>query len=385
MLGIDAARGMAMFFSCLAHFGWWIEFAHPGATNMLSRIGMIATPTFLLLSGTVTGWLCRKAAEHAEDIRGKLLNRGLFLLTLGHVLIALAESHRSGFVRALSGATIIDDIGVCMVCCVMWFSAIGRPDFRRSLVRYGIAGYLLCWLVILAWHPNVGGWLVLRQILLGSDPLGASMPSYTSPLLPYMCLFAIGLGASDYVVRAARTNSSPSSRTSLLILGCALMAGATILRGLLWLLEQGSGADALPLISWTLTISGKLPPTPAYVLFYGGTGLTISAVFFSMASSHGRAVRALAETVAAMGRASLFIFILQYFIFWTLPDLLGISPGNANLAIIFAAGLALNWLAAWCWNHAGGNRLLTLGIRLSKSPQGDGTVARGRSAREMMS
>jgi uncharacterized membrane protein len=364
MLGIDAARGMAMLFSCLAHFGWWIEHTHPWATGTLSSIGMVATPTFLLLSGTVTGWLCRKAAEDPQDTaQWKLLNRGLFLLTLGHVLVSLAEAHRDGLVRALSGASIIDDIGLCMVCCALWFPALKGTEFRRRLVTYGIAGYLLCWFVILAWHSPVGGWLMLQQALLGPDVLGVRMHSYSSPLLPYMCLFAIGLGSSDYLVAAAQTDS-PRRRRSLFTLGGALVASALLLRGARWLVEREYHDNGLsPLLSSTLSISGKLPPAPAYVLFYCGIGLTISSVMFALAASRMGIARRIAELVATLGRASLFVFILQYFIFWTLPDLLGITPSNTHLALIFIAGLSVNWLAAWCWNRMRGNRFLTLGIK----------------------
>jgi predicted acyltransferase len=141
------------------------------------------------------------------------------------------------------------------------------------------------------------------------------------------------------------------------------MAGALLLRGLRWLLErESSGAGYLPLISATLTIGGKLPPTPAYVLFYCGAGLIGSCAMFALAASPLRAARRVACLAAVLGRASLLVFILQYFIFWTLPDLLGISPRSSHLALIFIGGICANWLAAWYWNRLGGNRILTLGL-----------------------
>jgi uncharacterized membrane protein len=367
MLGIDAARGVAMLFSCLAHYGWWIEPTHPGATHALTSVGMIATPTFLVLSATVTGWLCQAPTNDSQRTQLKLLNRGLFLLTLGHLLVSLAEAHRDGLVQALSGATIIDDIGLCMLCCALWFPTLRRAEARRPLVIYGIAGYALSWLLILIWHPPVGGWLMLHQALLGPDPLGVHIRFYSSPLLPYMCLFAVGLGSSNYIIDAAQEDRPNSRRVRLIALGCALMSCALLLRVLRWLAERYfSASEFLPLLSSTLTIGGKLPPSPAYVLFYCGAGLAISGLLFILASSRFTVARSVAELTAVVGRASLFVFILQYFVFWTAPDLLGIAPQSRHLLLIFFGGLAANWLAAWWWDRMGANRFLTLGLRPSR-------------------
>src|SRR5687767_2506611 len=57
--GIDAARGAAMAFVCLSHFG--LEYFRPfgGATAQVTmyRIGMVASPTFMLISGMMLGLL----------------------------------------------------------------------------------------------------------------------------------------------------------------------------------------------------------------------------------------------------------------------------------------------------------------------------------------
>jgi fucose 4-O-acetylase-like acetyltransferase len=162
------------------------------------------------------------------------------------------------------------------------------------------------------------------------------------------------------------------------------MAGALLLRVLRWMVEREfQGAGFLPLISSTLTIGGKLPPAPAYVLFYCGAGLAISAVLFAIASSRSGMV--VAAPAAVLGRASLFVFIFQYFIFWTLPDLLGISPDSANLVAVFVLGVVVNWVAAWCWDRAGGNRLLTLGIKQPKRKPPTEGIPPDANGREMLS
>lgn len=363
--GVDAARGMAMFFSCLAHFGAWIELTHPMVSGVLTDVGKIATPTFLLLSGAMTGWLCAESDRTSLHTRYKLLNRALFLLTFGHVLISLAVAHRAnGLLHTIGNATIIDDIGASMLVGVLIFPHLQERHFRQRLMRYGAVGFLLCWIAVLSWHPTGDAILAVRQALLGSDPLGAHVHSYSSPSLQYACLFSIGIGASDYLVAAARGEVREHYVRRILLIGVTMFSLALVLRGLRWLMDHHSiwvtGRAAVEL---TLTVTAKLPPSPAYVLFFGGMGIILCCLLFRIAQSRRAWCQRLASLLAVVGRASLFVFVLQYFIYWTLPDLVGVAPTNRFLPLIFLTGLALNWFAAWGWNRLGGNRLLTVGIR----------------------
>jgi len=372
MDGIDAARGAAMFFSCLAHFGWWIESPHPRAASTLGDIGMVATPTFLILSGVMTGWLCATSAVNLAGTRYKLLNRGLFLLTFGHLFIALAEAHRNGgLLRTITDSTIVDEIGLFMLICAGVFPTIAVARHRRSLLAFGIAGFAACWAVVLSWHPAPGGWLALRQVLLGPDPLGARTHFYTAPTLQYACLFAIGIGASDAMVRVAQGVRPRTVWRTPLAAGMAMIGAALLLRTARWALDRSSGLHGAAAFDLTSTIAGKLPPTPAYVLFYAGTGLAVAGVLFRLALAQDGPGHRLVEALAVVGRASLFVFVLQYFVYWTLPDLIGLRPTRTPLVTIFLAGLALNWLGALWWNRIHGNRFLTLGIGRSR-PTGGG-------------
>src|SRR5689334_14526438 len=93
IVAVDAARGAVMLFSCLAHFAWWIHGQYPAQSGLLAAIGMVATPSFLLISGAMVGMLCARNAGRGADLRSQFFNRGLFLLTIGHLSIALAEAH----------------------------------------------------------------------------------------------------------------------------------------------------------------------------------------------------------------------------------------------------------------------------------------------------
>src|SRR5262245_34574975 len=78
VMPLDAARGMAMFFSVLAHFSHWIGVRYADTGRVLAEVGMIATPTFLLLSGLMAGFVSAPGGTDLHRVRTALVNRGLF-------------------------------------------------------------------------------------------------------------------------------------------------------------------------------------------------------------------------------------------------------------------------------------------------------------------
>src|SRR6476469_629014 len=85
---IDATRGAAMFLVFVAHFADTF-FIRPGDfTAVLMRsIGLISSPTFALVNGLLIGFLYRTRPADFAAFRIKLLDRGLFLLTVGHCVM----------------------------------------------------------------------------------------------------------------------------------------------------------------------------------------------------------------------------------------------------------------------------------------------------------
>ena len=63
---------------------------------LVAKLSMIAFPAFMIMSGVMLGYLHRSNANQFQRIQTKLIDRGLFLLTIGHILIALAHSGVAG-------------------------------------------------------------------------------------------------------------------------------------------------------------------------------------------------------------------------------------------------------------------------------------------------
>ena len=365
ILGIDAARGMAMLFSCLAHFSWWLYPAYPQSSTLLSSVGMIATPTFLILSGAMTGMLCSSSTYTPLQLKYRLLNRGIFLLTFGHLLVAVAESHRDGgFVNTIAGNSIVDEIGLSMVIAALCSRFLISSNNRRYISGLAVVLFLILWWLELSLHPTSQAGRILRQALIGPDLLYPNLPSYTAPTLQYVVIFSIGLVGGGWLNNIQQDTKSYSAAVSATFLGSCLLIGFALL---LFASKHVVQAFAplwtnLIFLDRTFQISCKTPPSPAYLLFYSGCGLLITTALMAAALRPSKALHRLVNWLSVLGKASLFTFVLQYFLYWTLPDVLGIRPGKFAPAIFFS-NVALLWYAARWWGSIRGNRFITVGLR----------------------
>src|ERR1043165_2078322 len=90
---LDAARGTAMLLVCLSHFAavYVRKLSLAGSTHLPVlpwpiALGMIASPTFVAVSGTILGLLFVVRKKSFDEQRLKLVDRSLFVLTVAHVL-----------------------------------------------------------------------------------------------------------------------------------------------------------------------------------------------------------------------------------------------------------------------------------------------------------
>ena len=100
---IDLARGTAMFFVCLAHFSGAYLWPHgmKGA-ELLDIVSMVASPSFVLISGMTFGFLATLHPDDVRHLRIRLLDRGVFLLVVGHLILATSQLRRTSMAAAYS-------------------------------------------------------------------------------------------------------------------------------------------------------------------------------------------------------------------------------------------------------------------------------------------
>ena len=367
-----------MLFVFVSHFAYGFFGAElGGAHETLTAIGMVASPAFVIVSGLMLGFVYRSSRSRFMDLRSTFIDRGLFLLTIGHLLILGAHLPLG---RGLMWGFITDTIGASMIAGVLLIDKIAPA--ARLVVSAGL--YAGSWLMALFWQPEGIVLQALRDSLTGTA--FQSMFVYNFPVLPWFSLYlaATVLGEKLAVAKADGAGSAASHN----VLG--RLGIATILSGLVGvglsiaLLFGGPGSRALeearlrggivgeaivaaealaqphPMDPW-LELSSpfqKRPPSPVYFAFFGGTSLAL--LYLCRGAERRGWLSRLIRILARSGRASLFVFVAQYYVFfavlrsvklpttiwWPVP-LIGLS------GILVYSGIA--------WERRGWNRLLTVG------------------------
>src|SRR5262245_42606936 len=266
---IDAARGATMLFVLVSHFG--LTFFDDGDIRglVLETITLIASPTFMIVSGLLVGFLHRTRPADFARLRRALLDRGVFLLTIGHVLILCASWPLLHTARCV---IITDAIGIAMIlgpAVVERLSAAERLTIAAAL-------YATSWAATLWLHPAGAGARLTAEVLFGT--VQVSRTTVIFPIVPWCCLdiAASVLGerlGAYFLAGDQRGMGRLLSRT-----GVAAVFAAPLLK-LANVAERtlaGAGrsatarADAIRMLT---SPHVKFPPSPAYFLFYGGLGL----------------------------------------------------------------------------------------------------------------
>jgi uncharacterized membrane protein len=360
---LDVARGAAMLFVCLSHFtgNYLATPVSGGASSTLSRsvwvattVSMIASPTFVAVSALVVGYLYRVHPAGMPELRRKLIDRGLFLLLIGHIIQVpvYAPSGKMG-----------DGVHLLFITDVIGLAIIIGPTLmmRTAPITRLLGGAALItsnWLATAFWVPGTEvGRLVARYALGVLDATGDFVGF---PPVPWFAVYLLMTVVGERLGEHARAGEFDRSESVLSRIGAASMAmGAAfaIARRVLGAVAPGFVVGHGGLSLWS--VSHKFPPGPVYLLFFGGAGLMLIARAFALsrASSFGYLTR----PIAALGRASFFVFVLQGYVYYlVLPPLHlpfpHLWPGYYVVTVLLLVG------AANIWDHFDGNRYLSVGL-----------------------
>lgn len=357
---VDAARGCAMLLVCVSHIKHHFVESAPELYSALLLTTRIATPTFLLLSGFVIGHLLRGNSK--GNVTWSLVDRGLFLVLIVHFLLGVNELGQLTLAQWVFGKVMITDvIGVALCIAV-----VIRGASTAALFSAGTALCLLSWVIAMTLEVESEGMQLLAAVLFHLH--SAPNRLIDVALLPYLGLFLLGMGLSSYCREALRNCESNRLARRLGTIG---LAGIGIV--LTGILAWHFGKDALPegwrdphivtLLRATLHPGSKAPPSPAYLMFYAGAGLLMTAMLF-----YGRPrwlVSTIAGKTAVIGKASLLCFIAQDWLLFLVPQTLGFAHLTSvpfwvgYLALCVVALFYLSTL----WMRLDGNRFFTVGLK----------------------
>jgi uncharacterized membrane protein len=380
---IDAARTVAMLFVFASHFAE-VYFAPSGeARSVFRQITLIASPTFMTISGVLIGFLWQTRQGSFPALHARLIDRGLFLLTVGHLLIAgsnLAQG-QAWYTHLDSPAVFITDvIGLCMIVTPWLVNRLSKP----ATIAVGLLAMCASWFVASTWHPNTVRVETLQEAFVGSMQGQAHILAF--PLLPWFSLNLIATALGRLVGERFLDGDEDGMASLLFSVGGGSVASALVLKGL-----YVAGRFWLHNSLWYQMSSPfqKYPPSPAYFLFYGGLGVCVILAGSLAAERHRFRI---VGPAAKIGQTSLMMFVLQAYIYYSgLYLLRGMLVPHVWWPIVFVASIPLILVPAYYWHRFDMNRFITVGYQqwrakegaLVDTPMGDPESTSADNSKEM--
>jgi len=353
---LDASRGLTMFFVLLSHFAsmYFVGPEMAGWRWALVRLGMIATPTFVMLSGILLGVHYHTTGAGFSRVQTRLIDRGLFLLLVSHAVIAIPQGDRGLILYSTDG------LGVAMI-----FGALLLPGMRkRSRLAIGVGAYVVSWLAIYFWHPALSatGGTIVKEALFGSL-VPIALNSGTFPIVPWFGVYLVSSVFGERLAALYKEGSTRRLAAEVLCLGAGSVTVAVGIELLAWGLGALSGSryDASALIR----VGQKSPPAPLYLLFYGGAGLLLLCGCL-VAEKRGWFRRTLGCAVVS-GETSLFVYFAHWYLLWFCGHLLA-RGGVARGFTYFAVSTAILVAGAHVWQRRAFNRVFTVRYQTVERP-----------------
>ena len=360
---IDATRGIAMLFVCVSHFGgayFGRLPSHASQGALLEYVSLIASPTFVTISGLLLGFLARTRSQDFAVLRAKLVDRGLFMLTIGHGLIALAHAPMAGGIGpAFEWGFITDVIAVGVLIGPFLIEHV-RPGHRLALAG---AAYTLSWIGVATWRPESSTLERAKEYLLGPSHFLGDNPRLISecfPLIPWLAVYVAATVLGEYLGRRVAEGHSGQIIPTLGRVAIGCMLGALVIKGVPFALKAAGLFDTGVLVwslGWPLQ---KQPPSPAYLAVHAALGLLLMCGLLAVDARP--LLRRWLIVPAAVGRASLAVFIAQYYLYFTV--LAWWNPGYSPAwPLLLLASLIVVLVVGVLWARLGNNDLFSVGYR----------------------
>ncbi len=357
MEAVDAARGTAMLLVFFAHFSdaFFRPFVSTDHHHPLLLLTRMASPAFMCISGLMLGILHHGKRDRFGSLRDRLIDRGLFLVLVGHPLLTVAMiwiwPTWSDAVRVLF---ITDTIGFCLIVGSLLITRLGPG--ARVLVGAGLL--FTHWVLLMFWMPDSEGPAWWAKVVL----IGVWRPeglTYNFPPLPWLGLYLMASALGGTFARLYEEGKRRRLQITVFWTGLAAISLGLFLKEVFAhsaeLVSSASFADHLVSLGF---LTQKMPPSPAYLAFYGGAALVMLS--FLLAIEQTTVGRMFIRWAALFGRTSLACFVAQFYVYYVGVFLLP-RPPVIFVPIYFLATVVLMRVIARVWDETNGNRLFTVG------------------------
>jgi uncharacterized membrane protein len=352
---IDALRGTAMLFVLAAHcLTVTFRYDHSLTVSILERVFMIASPSFVLISGIVMGLQYKLHETSFSHLRPSMIDRGLFLLTIVHLVIGVTHYiYFGGWAGATKFIMITDAIGIAVI-----LSTVLLPRVRfAGRIALACALFGVSW-VLMGVHLQNHGIELFKEVVLGSTDNFRAMNGFV--IVPWISFFLIGTCFGEHIGTLLISKTKEKLHTFLLRSGLSFVFGALIVKliyvGLrLFGLVQAK-ADFLYRLS---SLFQKYPPGPVYFTFFSGIALLILYIMFVY--SENKIVERYSILVSVLGRNSLYVFIVQFYVYYIILNYIRLYvPSHwLLLALFYFVSTWAIYKLAKAFDARSLNRLLT--------------------------
>jgi hypothetical protein len=285
----------------------------------------------------------------------RILDRAVFILLVTHLLLLVSDVLLAPYQRGMRQFFITDMVALNLMIGLGLVPKIA-PRARLALggILYGVG-----WLTHAVLHPaGLGLAAVAEEILTG--PTASHALDYGFPVLEWAGVFLLGTVLGEALVSARTPEARRTWAIRLLRRGALSVAVAAAVKTFLFISPVRASVATYPVLREFLSIFGKAPPSPIYLMFFGGLAACVIAAA-TLLSVHGLAPR-VSAWVSVLGRNSLFVFVLQSAVFRDLIARLPLEGRPWAWPIAFVSATLFIWAGARVWDRVGGNRWFTLGI-----------------------
>jgi uncharacterized membrane protein len=354
---LDGARGVAMLFVFLSHF--WAIYAQSSAKryHIIGFLTLVASPAFVWISGMLLGILHHRNRAQFAGTRDRFIDRGLFLVLVAHPLIAITMWFRSRgynpYSAALEKLFITDTLGICLIVGAFLVTRLSA----RARALLGATLLVGAWVLLIWWTPAMSGWKWrLKDVLIGDWRL--KWLGFGFPPIPWLGFYLVASGAGSYAARALEEGRERNLERKAVMVGALAVLAAFILKVAVHLCLRLHLVSEDSQLMTLGSFAGKIPPEPAYLLFFGGVSLIGLTVI--MAVDRTGLGKAFNRWMAMFGRNSLLCFVLQFYVYYIVVLKLP-RPRDAFAVPYFLATVAAMRVVVVLWDRLGLQRLVTVG------------------------
>lgn len=305
----------------------------------------IASVTFMFTSGMTITYLML-ARDDQPKVQRRFVKRGLFLLFVIHPVIRLVSypffSDTGDILHnMIRDYPITDTIGLCLITA----PALVRTTGQAARIKLIIALLLLTLAVRLWWHPGPGFGEIVKIALFGPVTNAASGLIVAFPLAPWLAIYLCGSMSGEifYTIKQ-RLISPQDAAMQLMRSGWRLLPIGIALAVLYIALKK------LNPFGWSSETLLILYPSRTTFLLPWYLGLIHLACAYLIRNVDGRGrYHRVYWGMSIFGRNSLFTFVLQFALVWSIPALLGLkgAAGYPEFVTIIIAATIISWVLAY--------------------------------------